>query len=330
LDAIVLTAHTRDDEVETVLIRALRGAGARGLAGLHAASSVRRPFLDVTRRELLTYALAKGIAWLDDPTNESRRHLRNRIRHDLLPALRAVRPTIDAELVAIAAESAAWRSELATFVDLAIDFQVTRDAAGVLLDVDAGELRGYSKAGLGIIWPELASRVGLAIDARGTRRAAEFTNCGRVGGRIQISGGWELFRSRHRFELRRKAWRDTGTLPRALEAPMTWERWTFSKSNEAASDVWRAALPVDRPLWIRPWRAGDRLIVRHGERVIARKVKYFLSDAGISGHIRARWPVVLAGDEIVWIPGVRRSDAATARSGGPVVIYVCDYLDRRS
>jgi len=59
-------------------------------------------------------------------------------------------------------------------------------------------------------------------------------------------------------------------------------------------------------------------------------VKYFLSDAGISGHIRARWPVVLAGDEIVWIPGVRRSDAATVRPGRPVVTYVCDYLDRRS
>jgi tRNA(Ile)-lysidine synthase len=111
---------------------------------------------------------------------------------------------------------------------------------------------------------------------------------------------------------------------------MTWSRWRFSSAEaKAPGDPWRAELPAQR-LWIRAWRTGDRLRVRRGEAVVERKVKYFLSDAHVSGHIRSRWPVVLAGDEIVWIPGIRRSDAATARSGGPVVTYVCDYLDRRS
>src|SRR5207248_11421456 len=83
----VITAHSRDDQIETVLMRALRGAGARGLAGLRAPSAVRRPFVDVSRAELHAYAMARSLSWIEDPTNRSPRHLRNRIRHDLLPSL---------------------------------------------------------------------------------------------------------------------------------------------------------------------------------------------------------------------------------------------------
>jgi tRNA(Ile)-lysidine synthetase-like protein len=118
---------------------------------------------------------------------------------------------------------------------------------------------------------------------------------------------------------------------RALVPPMTWDLWRFGSSKEPpGSDPWRFAIADGTPLRIRAWEPGDRLSIRHGGGLIKRKVKYFLSDAGISGHVRGRWPVVVDGDEIAWIPGVRRSDAAAARSGGPVVTYVCDYLDRRS
>jgi tRNA(Ile)-lysidine synthase len=62
---------------------------------------------------------------------------------------------------------------------------------------------------------------------------------------------------------------------------------------------------------------------------VPRRVKGLLRDAGIDAGRRAGWPVVLAGEEIVWIPGVRRSLAATARSGRPVVRYFCEPLDDR-
>src|SRR5438093_8762811 len=101
MNAVILTAHTRNDQIETVLMRALRGASARGLAGLRAHSDVRRPFVDVTRGELHAYAMARAITWIEDPTNRSSRHLRNRIRHDLLPLLLRSRPTLDAELAEI-------------------------------------------------------------------------------------------------------------------------------------------------------------------------------------------------------------------------------------
>ncbi|HEY7235357.1 MAG TPA: tRNA lysidine(34) synthetase TilS [Gemmatimonadaceae bacterium] len=331
-NAVILTAHTRDDQVETVLMRALRGAGARGLAGLRAASDVRRPLVEVRRDELHAYAKARGLHWLDDPTNSQPAYLRNRIRRDLLPSLLQARPTLESELFAIGDRAAEWRREVTALVDAGIRSEVRRNAGNALtLDVLADDLANYPEESLCVIWPELAARVGLALDRRGTRRAAEFTAEGRVGGRIQVSGGWELMRSRGHFELRRDVLAAANRDAQALRSPMTWDRWTFaSTTTTPVADPWRAVLPRDDSLQVRAWRPGDRLTIRRGDHLITRKVKYFLSDAGISGHIRARWPVVLAGNEVVWIPGVRRSDAAAARSGGPLVTYACDYLDRRS
>jgi tRNA(Ile)-lysidine synthase len=328
----VITAHTRDDQIETVLMRALRGAGARGLAGLRASSRVRRPFVDVRRDELQVYARARTLRWVEDPSNRSALYLRNRLRHDLLPALERVRPALGEELLELGVRAAAWRHELAALIDASIRYAVRREADGKTLDIPAAELTGLTTDILGIVWPELAARAGVVLDRRGTMRAAEFTLSSKVGGRIQLSGGWQLIRSREWFELRRlettSGGEDNGI---ALVAPLTWRAWRFSTTGEAADgDPWQLSVSAKLALRVRPWRPGDRLTVRHGDRLVMRKVKYFLSDARISGHIRARWPVVLAGDEIVWIPGVRRSDAATARSGGPVVTYVCDYLDRRS
>ena len=56
-------------------------------------------------------------------------------------------------------------------------------------------------------------------------------------------------------------------------------------------------------------------------------MKRFLRDAGIVGPERIGWPVVVAGEQVMWIPGVRRSDAATVRSGRPEVVYQCERID---
>ena len=339
VQGIVLTAHTRDDQLETVLMRILRGAGARGLAGLYAETGVRRPFVDVTRGELHAYAAARRLVWIEDPTNDSRRFLRNRVRLDHLPALRRISGTIDAELIDIAKSAAKWRSDLAALVESAIVFQLTTDSAHrPALDVTVESMAGHSAAALAVLWPELASRAGVTLDRRGTRRAAEFTMSGHPGQRIQLSGGWQLVRGRDTFELRALDSREAhgpgaaAAVAQRLEPRTTWDRWTFRATDAGEmvkQDPWSAALPADRPLFVRRWQPGDRMRIFGGEKLVARKVKSLLTDAGVSGHIRGHWPVVLAGEEIVWVPGVRRSDAATERSGWPVVTYVCDYVDRR-
>jgi tRNA(Ile)-lysidine synthase len=109
-EAVVATAHTLDDHLETVVMRILRGAGARGLAGLLAdTTAIVRPLVYVPRAELANYAERHGLTWIDDPTNESRRFFRNRVRLDLLPALRRADPSLPGELLRLSTEAAALR-----------------------------------------------------------------------------------------------------------------------------------------------------------------------------------------------------------------------------
>jgi tRNA(Ile)-lysidine synthase len=124
----VVLAHTRDDQVETVLHRLLRGTGLRGLAGmprnrlLSASVALVRPLLACTRRDVLDYLAAIDQPYRDDATNEQLHFTRNRIRHELLPAIRATYNT-DVE------------DALLRLAELAGDAQtVIEHAAGDLLD----------------------------------------------------------------------------------------------------------------------------------------------------------------------------------------------------
>src|SRR5688572_25826756 len=87
--ATIATAHTRDDHVETIAMRVRRGSGARGLAGLeYAPPRIARPFVSIARVSVARYAAHHDVPYLEDPSNASRQHFRNRVRLDLLPAMR--------------------------------------------------------------------------------------------------------------------------------------------------------------------------------------------------------------------------------------------------
>jgi tRNA(Ile)-lysidine synthase len=322
---VVCTAHTMDDQLETVLMRVLRDAGARGLAGLYATTDILRPLIGHTRRELARYALESGVAWIEDPSNASRQYLRNRLRHELLPALRRVSPSIDGALLSTARAAARWRAEVEGFVAEHVDVRDNGALDG--LDIATSSLSGFSNEALAILWPAIVARAGLALDRRGTTRLVEFTGLNHVGARMQISGGWEVVRSRYAFQLRASGHRQLAEEPLRLSSTVRWGGWSFRPAAEAVDgDTWSAWLPVDSTLVVRPWRAGDAMVGGDGKP--GRKVKRLLSDAGVTGHERSGWPVVLAGDQIVWVPGIRRGNAATARSGRPGLAFICEYVNR--
>ena len=91
LDAgVVAVAHTKDDQAETFLLRLLRGAGPRGLGGIHPrVGIVIRPFIDTSRADIREFLRGAGIAFRDDASNDDVTIPRNRIRHELLPLLDA-------------------------------------------------------------------------------------------------------------------------------------------------------------------------------------------------------------------------------------------------
>lgn len=101
--AIVATAHHAEDRAETVLMRILRGSGARGLAVLPPrAAGVVRPLLRALRSDVMAHLERHGLPYATDPSNTDAKFLRARVRADLLPLLRALDPAIVRHLSAIA------------------------------------------------------------------------------------------------------------------------------------------------------------------------------------------------------------------------------------
>jgi len=100
----VATAHTEDDQAETVLLRIVRGAGTRGLAGiLPRRRHLIRPLLACSRDELRAYLTSRDQTWREDETNQDVTNPRNRVRHDLLPYLaRHFNPSVRASLARLA------------------------------------------------------------------------------------------------------------------------------------------------------------------------------------------------------------------------------------
>ncbi len=201
--ATVVTAHTLDDQIETVFMRILRDAGPRGLAGLYAESEIVRPFLGLRHAAIADYAAANRVRFREDPTNVDRKHLRNRVRLDLLPSITRRNPGFPEELLALARASAEWRNSLE---DLAVSVDPTPAVDGALR-IDRARLRGFDAESLRVLWPALAARASVVMDRRGTHRAAEFTIKGATGGTIQLSGGVEIVMRRDYMLLRR--WRST-------------------------------------------------------------------------------------------------------------------------
>jgi tRNA(Ile)-lysidine synthase len=203
--ASVVTAHTLDDQVETVFMRILRDAGPRGLAGLYADSEIVRPFLDIRRETLAAYALEHDVQFVQDPSNLDRKHLRNRVRLDILPSIIRHHPDFPAELLTLASESAKWRRSL-EYLAGTVEAEAEQDGA---FRISRHSLAGYDADSLRVLWPALAARASVVMDRRGTHRAAEFTIRGETGGAIQLSGGVEIVMRRDHLLLRR--WRPPRT-----------------------------------------------------------------------------------------------------------------------
>ncbi len=130
---VVATAHTADDQAETVVLKLLRGAWTEGLGGIapvlavddagkpvHGAGTVGRivrPLLTASRAQVVTFLRARNQTWREDSSNASEAHTRNRVRAQLMPLLREFNPSIVAALAQTAElareEEAHWSTEAA-------------------------------------------------------------------------------------------------------------------------------------------------------------------------------------------------------------------------
>ncbi len=205
----IATAHTLDDQAETVLMKLLRGAWTEGISGIHpvlrwgdgatgagrndrsSGHSCVRPFLAVQRSQIEAYLHALDQPWREDETNQSLVHTRNRVRHELLPKLREFNPQIDRALAHIAANARAeeqhWQAELDRLLPLLLlpgkptrgggrsvstahgSSEVAIEIAR-LKDLDSGLLRRVLRVA--------AERAGATLDFDATDRLLAFVELG--------------------------------------------------------------------------------------------------------------------------------------------------------
>ncbi len=180
-DALIATGHTASDQVETILYRLAASPGRRALLGMPASDGrLIRPLLGVSREQTAAYCQARGLQWREDPSNDDQRYARTRVRHGVVPALRAVHP---------AAESNVLRTAL-----------LLREETELLQQLVAAELdgrRSIALTRLGELPAALARLVvvHLAEQAAGTYvpqagdRVHEILALGRRGGTAELHVG---------------------------------------------------------------------------------------------------------------------------------------------
>ena len=347
----IATGHTLDDQAETVLLKIVRGAGGRGLAGIYPqlsltssqlsvissqptketrAASIVRPLLGIRRRELEAYLLALGQNWREDKSNRDLRHMRNRVRHGILPRLErylnpAVREAL-AETAEIArSEEEYWEKEVARVLP-----QVwhAKDAGGVLsfsvvADFPLALQRRLVRAA--------SESLGMRLDFHHVEEVLALGS-NRVGPAkcTVLPDGWVVLRNKGelRFELQSDTPRKVDyeyrlPVPGSVEVLETESRFeaVLVSGNAAAGynpeDLLdRALLASD--LRVRNWRPGDRFWPAHTKG--AKKIKELLQERRVAGPERQLWPVVVSGSDVVWVRGFPASRQLRPRSQEAVLI----------
>lgn len=321
----VLTAHHADDQAETVLFRASRGTGLRGLAGIPRRRSpgILRLLLPFSREELERYACSVGIRPREDPTNRDLSLARNFIRHVTLPGLEShVAPGARKSLVRLARlareNEVAWESLLPELLDPLLEV----GERGVFV-VRSG-LLAYHPTVQARLLRELLRRSGVRWTEAGTRALLEFTRTGASGRSVPVPGGLRLHREFDRFLLGPDEEKDGAC--RAVLVPDARDgRGDLVLGGERRDVVWGEAEPTEMvnvarfsrdslefPLLFRGWMQGDRIRLPYGTK----KLKKLLQEAGIAAGERDRVPVLVdASGRLLWVVGVADSHRTPAEAG---------------
>ena len=321
LDAIA-TAHTRDDQAETVLGKFLRGAWTEGLSGIcpvveFEEGRILRPLLAATRAEVETYLRELGQGWREDSSNRHLSFTRNRLRHELLPLLEGWNPRLREHLAQMAAlardEETWWQGEMARLApQLLLPGRPVRGggrAAGDGLGLDVTRLAALAPAVQRRLLRYAAEQLGAAPDFLSTETLRALALTGRAGQRCELAQGLRAERTPRELRLEVGATGGTeglapgysATIPGEIVAPAFGLRLRIEGAASAgpAEGPTPASGTVAR---LRNWRPGDRVRLRHSRS--PRKVKEVLERLRVTGSRRALWPVLEVGGRIVWMQGV--------------------------
>ena len=321
LDAVA-TAHTRDDQAETVCAKFLRGAWTEGLGGIHPVVTfpegrILRPLLAATRAEVEAYLNAVGHSWREDSSNRALTYTRNRIRHELLPLLEEWNPQIRDHLVQMSVlardEEAWWADELARVApQILLSGRPVRGggrASGDGLALDVTRLAALHPALQRRLLRYAAQRLGASLDFAATEGLRALAIEGRAGQKRELAQGLRAERTPRELRLTLQA-ASVGAVDAvaeyAVEIPGEIVASAFGLRLRIDATV--AAGPSEgrtgpgKTAKLRNWRPGDRVRLRYSGG--PRNVKEVLERLRVTGSGRMVWPVLETGGRIVWMRGV--------------------------
>jgi tRNA(Ile)-lysidine synthase len=337
----VAVGHTADDQVETVLMHFIRGAGLAGLKGMNYRTIINmfdpripivRPLLAVWREETVVYCAANGFRPRHDPSNASLDFFRNRLRHLLIPTLESYNPRFREVLWRTSRSLAGDYEVLSHILDDAWKACVVHEKEGFVA-FDSSELakrpvglqRNLIRRAIERIHPD-----DLDVSYATLERAARFISDEDHRARIDLTGGLHLLREgtliyvvAGNVTLPIERWPQmpdgNSTIP--LEVPgqvklsggwkLSCERWNIAslaleqaRVNDNPFQVWLDAKGISDALELRVRQEGDRFEPLGMDGHIV-KISDFFINVKLPQRARERWPLLCMGEQVLWVPGYR-------------------------
>ena len=332
----VATAHTLDDQAETLLLRLVRGSGLRGLRGVHdqTAEGIVRPMLHLRHTEVEHYLQSLGQTWHEDATNADTHHTRNRIRHELLPTLARdfnpqIAETLGRTAEVLTADEEYLHAETQRLLPLLVlpgkpvrggGRAATED--GVAIDVQ--KLLAHPLAIRRRVLRSVAETLGVHLDQQQVEDALALA----PNQKLQISADWRIQRTPREIRFEKEAAKGKPyAYPLAVPGEVVLGQMNIKvraslkpldRANPRGTLVGQS-LSLSAALVVRSWRAGDRFRQAHAAR--EHKVKELLNEIHSPADQRSHWPVIEADGQVVWLYGARNPVLQTA-AGEQVVIEV--------
>ena len=343
----IATAHTMDDQAETVLLKMTRGAGTRGLAGIYPKraigkgasphpsavskgdrdldltpdsrnATIIRPLLGSRRSQLREYLATFGQTWREDASNQDVRHTRNRVRQEILPFLeRQVNPAV-CETLAESAEIARteedyWNSE----VDRVLPEIWSQGERGGTLK---SSFRSVPLALQRRLLRAAAENLGIALEFR---HVEEILGDGSGERSCVLPGKWVVSRGEEGITFKQSSqpvreYEYQLPVPgrvSVVETGIVFETCLLRGSDRSPSDALVHSRFAQQKWVVRNWRPGERFWPAHTKE--PKKIKELLQDRHVTGEEKRLCPVIACGDEIIWLSGlgVRRDVQANGADG---------------
>lgn len=349
-DQAVLVGHNADDQVETVLMHLIRGSGLSGLAGMRnfllpnpwsELIPLLRPLLDYNREEINLYLRERKLEPVMDASNTDSKYYRNRIRLELLPILETYNPLIRQRLI-----------NMATVITTEDDFilQETKEAwentvieqGEKFLVLDRNRLTAIHPAIQRRLWRKAINWMDNTlrdIDYQVINKAADFCSRPTRTNRIDLSAGIELFAYKkdrvvlaYASDPLHQMWPQL-TRKTAMALPVPGELWindywkiVSSLKTKYEPNLDRMVAQVDaqkirEPLVIGTVIPGEKFSPL-GYRGENKKVGDFWTGEGLPARARSNWPLIRAGNEIIWIPGFRIADSVKVEETTTRIIHL--------